>query len=272
MKIEVRHRTTYTFDPPRRRVLQSHRLTPSAFDGQSVVDWTIDSGAGIVGAEFRDGAGDLTQTVSLPGLVEVVDVSVAGIVETTDLSGLLRGFRERVPPMAYLRTTRVTRIDKAITDLAGDAVSGAKDRLGQAHALSAAVSEAIEYQADTTKAHTTAAEALTQGSGVCQDHAHVLIAAAQVCEIPARYVAGYMLAAADGSSQGAEASHAWAELHIDGLGWVGFDATNQMCPDDRYIRLCSGYDAFDAAPIRGLVPGQGSEDLDVHVAVEAVQQ
>ena len=71
---------------------------------------------------------------------------------------------------------------------------------------------------------------------------------------------------------GAQASHAWAEIHVDGLGWVGFDAANNCCPDDRYVRLCSGFDAFDAAPIRGLAMGRGDEDLEVAVAVEAVQQ
>ena len=46
--------------------------------------------------------------------------------------------------------------------------------------LSAAVADAIAYRPGATHAHTTAAEALALGEGVCQDHAHALIAAARV--------------------------------------------------------------------------------------------
>ena len=70
----------------------------------------------------------------------------------------------------------------------------------------------------------------------------------------------------------AEASHAWAEIYVKDLGWVGFDASNGVCPDDRYIRLGSGYDAVDAAPIRGVAQGAGAETLVVDVSViEATQ-
>ncbi|MGL6211115.1 MAG: transglutaminase-like domain-containing protein, partial [Paracoccaceae bacterium] len=111
-------------------------------------------------------------------------------------------------------------------------------------------------------------EALAQGAGVCQDHAHVLIAAARHLGLPARYVSGYLLVTGDTS----EAAHAWAEVHVKGLGWVGFDPTNRCCPDARYIRLGSGLDAQDAAPIRGVSQGLGEESLMVTVAVLSDQQ
>ena len=87
--------------------------------------------------------------------------------------------------------------------------------------------------------------------------------------IPARYVIGYLFATEDDLTD--EASHAWAELHIDGLGWVGFDVANRCCPDDRYIRLGSGLDAADGAPIRGVAFGSGAERMDINVSVMAEQ-
>jgi transglutaminase-like putative cysteine protease len=69
-----------------------------------------------------------------------------------------------------------------------------------------------------------------------------------------------------------EAAHAWAELWVAGLGWVGFDPANRCCPDARYIRLGSGMDARDAAPIRGIARGMGAETMDVSVAIQSVQQ
>jgi transglutaminase-like putative cysteine protease len=88
--------------------------------------------------------------------------------------------------------------------------------------------------------------------------------------MPARYVTGYLYSDANGQAHGE--SHAWAELYVDGLGWVGFDAANRCCPNDLYVRLGSGLDAQDAAPIRGLIEGQATEDLTAKVIVTDVAQ
>lgn len=267
MRLTVRHETRYHFDAPVTRLVQSHRLWPSEFAGQHVIGWTIDVPGAETGAGFRDGAGDWTQTVSLRGPVEALDITVSGEVETADLAGVLKGFREKVPPSAYRHATQRTKPDSALRALSAEALSGHEDAetLARAHRLSAAASEAVAYKAGGTEAATTAAEALSLGEGVCQDHAHVLMALAHAAGIPARYVAGYLFAG--GELQGAEASHAWAELWVEGLGWVGFDAANACCPDDRYVRLCSGFDAGDAAPVRGVVQGAATETLDVAVSV-----
>ncbi|MFN6951775.1 MAG: transglutaminase domain-containing protein [Albidovulum sp.] len=271
MILTVSHRTTYRYDAPIRMAVQSLRLTPSLYDGQRVIDWTVAVEDGQKGAGFRDGAGDWIESWSLRGPADRVTVSVTGTVETADLAGLLTGHRETVNPAVYLRETPATRSEAALVDLARVADAGmTTEPLVRAHALAACVSEAIAYRPGVTKAHTTAAEALALGEGVCQDHAHILIAAARIMGIPARYVSGYLHATEDGTPH--EAAHAWAELWIDGLGWIGFDPANRACPDERYIRLGSGLDARDAAPIRGMAQGPGRETLDVTVAVAQGQQ
>lgn len=270
MILTVEHVTTYRYDAPVRGVVQSHRLTPSVFEGQRVLNWRVEVPDAIPADGFRDGAGDWVQGCSLRGPVTEVTVRVTGRVETVDLAGVLRGHRELVPPDAYLRDTPATDADAALRDLGQAAVEGAGDPLEAAHRLSAAVAGAIAYRPGATHAHTTAAEALAQGEGVCQDHAQALIAAARATGRPARYVSGYLFASADGAPH--EAAHAWAELHVPGLGWVGFDPANRCCPDERYIRLGSGFDARDAAPIRGTARGAGQERLDVAVAIQSVQQ
>jgi transglutaminase-like putative cysteine protease len=263
MRLTVDHLTRYRYETPVRSVVQSHRLTPSAFAGQKVIDWEVSVDGGVKGARHRDGAGDLIQAWTIAGPVSEIAVQVRGTVETRDISGVLSGHRESVAPDCYLRETRPTHADLALTDLSlgvqGD------DLLALAHALSAAVSDAIAYRPGVTHAHTTAAEALALGEGVCQDHAHALIACARVRGLPARYVSGYLFATEDGAAH--EAAHAWAELHVAGLGWVGFDPANRSCPDERYIRLGSGFDAQDAAPIRGIARGGTDEAMDVTVAI-----
>jgi transglutaminase-like putative cysteine protease len=269
MILTVDHVTGYRYAQPVRGVVQSHRLTPSVFDGQTALDWSVSVSDGLKGGGFRDGAGDWVQGWSVPAPVSDITVTVRGTVRTQDLAGLLRGHREGIPREAYLDDTAPTRVDAALARLAR-AADGASGALDAAHRLSAAVADAIAYRPGATRAHTTAAEALALGEGVCQDHAHALIAVARHADLPARYVSGYLLSGGDG--QAGEAAHAWAEIWIEGLGWIGFDPANRCCPDDRYIRLGSGLDAQDAAPIRGIARGPGAETLDVSVAVQAVQQ
>lgn len=268
MRLTVDHVTRYRYDAPVRSVVQSHRLMPSSFAGQKVLDWEITVEGGLKGARHRDGAGDVVQGWTIAGPVTEVTVRVRGSVETEDTAGVLRGHRETVTPDCYLRETTPTKADVALGALA-DAVA-APDALALAHALSAAIADAIAYRPGVTHAHTTAAEALALGEGVCQDHAHALIACARHRGLPARYVSGYLFSDADGQAH--EAAHAWGEIHVAGLGWIGFDPANRCCPDARYIRLGSGFDAQDAAPIRGISRGGGHEDMDVTVAILQASQ
>ena len=268
MRLTVDHVTRYLYDRPARSVVQSHRLQPSVFAGQTVTAWEATVSGGLRGATFRDGAGDLVQGWTVAGPVSEASVRVTGTIETADRTGVLKGHKEQVAPDCYLRATHPTRDDAALAALAHSAAG--TDPLALAHDLSAVVAGAIAYRPGVTHAHTTAAEALALGEGVCQDHAHALIAVARVRGVPGRYVSGYLFSDADGQAH--EAAHAWAELYIAGLGWVGFDPANQCCPDDRYIRLGSGFDAQDAAPIRGIARGAGREDMDVTVAIQQASQ
>lgn len=269
MLLAVNHVTRYRYSQPVRGVVQSHRLTPSASDGQKVLDWQITVTDGQKGGSFRDGAGDFVQSWSVLGPVSEIAVTVTGRVETKDMSGVLKGPREMLAPESYLRDTPPTRADTALVALARS-VAASGDALAMAHGLSEKVADAIRYSPGSTSAHTTAAEALALGTGVCQDHAHALISVARHLDMPARYVSGYLHANADGEAH--EAAHAWAEIYVAGLGWVGFDPANRCCPDERYIRLGSGLDAQDAAPIRGTARSPGKESLDVTVAIAAMQQ
>ncbi len=273
MLLTVDHVTLYRYDRPVRGVVQSHRLTPSRFDGQAVLDWQVTVTGGVRGGGFRDGAGDFVQSWTVPGPVTEISVHVQGRVQTHDLAGVLQGHREMVPPLAYLRSTLATKPDAAIAALG--AQLAAADPLGRAHDLSRAVSDAIAYTPGATHGATTAAQALAQGQGVCQDHAQVLIAAARSAGMPARYVSGYLHSSMDGAAH--EAAHAWAEILLAGYGWIGFDPANRCCPDARYIRLGSGFDAQDAAPIRGVsravgALGAAAENLSVTVAIAAQEQ
>ncbi len=132
------------------------------------------------------------------------------------------------------------------------------------------MAKAVDYQKGTTDVASTAAEALQAGQGVCQDQAHVFTAAARHLGVATRYVSGYVHVAGEAADE--TASHAWAESWVDGVGWIAFDITNEICPADAHVRLAVGPDYTYCAPVRGMRRGGGDEHMDVQVSVAAVQQ
>lgn len=281
MRLSVAQKTTFKFETAQRVVMQSRRLTPADFKGQTVLDWRIETEGATVGARFQDGAGDITDTARLEGPVETLDIVVQGLVETTDAAGVLAGLREKISPAAYLLSRKTTRPDKDILELGSEALAsmGRAQVLDKAHALSAAVHGELDPDGKTEddEVPVTAAEALAAGAGGPEAHAHLLISLALSNDIPARFVYGYAVTEAPGDDR--DTLHVapdnllgWAELHVGKLGWVAFDALNACCPDDRYIRLCSGFDAADAAPIRTVASGSPDSDTTVDVVQAAMGQ
>lgn len=272
MRLNISHTTRYCYSKPVRGITQSMRLTPSPHAGQKIEQWQINTPEAILGSPIVDGAGNIVQTLSLDQPSETIEIGVEGVIETTDTGGVLREHREQMHPVAYLQQTNATRADDAITQLANDVVANIPEReqLNRAHVLSERVSNTLKYETASTSVNTTACQALENGRGVCQDYAHLLIAACGVVDLPARYISGYLFASDMLSPE--EASHAWAEVFVDDLGWVGFDPANHCCADDKYVRLAAGLDAIYTAPIRGRSWGVSHERLEVKVAVQAMQQ
>jgi transglutaminase-like putative cysteine protease len=267
MLISVRHVTRYRYAEPVTYTIQSLRLTPASFKGQRVLDWQVRAGGARPALQFRDGFGNVVHLITVNARHEELEIEAGGTVETQDCNGVVAGLAKSAPPRVFLKETAQTKPDVAIRALA-EAVHG-KDTLERLHVLLSAVRDRVEYVPGATDTHTSAAEALADGKGVCQDHAHIFIAAARTLAIPARYVTGYLVL--DGQST-ADAHHAWAEAWVEGLGWVGFDVANRVCPTDCYVRLACGLDAGYAAPIVGSRRGGETETLDVSVTVQQQQQ
>jgi transglutaminase-like putative cysteine protease len=139
------------------------------------------------------------------------------------------------------------------------------DPLASAEAVCHAVHRALAYTPGSTTVRTTADEALGAARGVCQDFAHVMIAACRALDLPARYVSGYMFAPQRGT---ASASHAWVDVFVPGPGWISLDPTHDGQQTDHYVRLAVGRDYSDVPPTRGVYKGVGREAMAVDVRVE----
>lgn len=270
MRIRVAFASTYVYDRPARMV-QLLKLTPRSHDGQHVAYWHVDVQPDGKLWQREDPFGNIVHALYLSQPAPRVTITVAGEVETFDTAGVIRGSVERFPDAVYLRSTPLTEPDKALIEFAHDAVAGAgDDSVAQLHALMGAVHREMTFDTKATDVTATAAQAFMLRRGVCQDLTHVFIAAARRLGFPARYVSGH-LARSDGAEL--DASHAWAEAKVPDLGWVGFDATNNLCPVETHLRVAVGLDYLGAAPIRGARYGGGSEVLDVKLkAADAVSQ
>lgn len=263
MQVSISHVSRYVYNDVARYTVQSLRLTPPSFAGQRVLSWRITAPGIETATSFVDAFSNLAHLISITGKHTEIVCRAEGMVETEDRAGIVRGLPEIAPVRVYLRETEITTPDESIRELGALAQKGTP--IDGLHALMHTVRDKIEYTIGVTGAHTSAAEALVDGRGVCQDHAHVFIAAARSIGVPARYVNGYFYSE---GGEASEAHHAWAEAWVDGLGWVGFDPANRMCPTDHYVRLATGLDATSAAPIRGNRRGGTNEALDVLVEVQ----
>jgi len=130
------------------------------------------------------------------------------------------------------------------------------------HELSICILKKIKYARGKTNVGTSAESAMEIGAGVCQDHTHAFITVARLLGFSSRYVSGYL---SSGDGQIYEATHAWAEVYVGNLGWVGFDVSNGISPDERYIKIATGFDYLDVIPIAGIRIGDGTEQISTEI-------
>ncbi|WP_159728573.1 transglutaminase family protein [Methylosinus sp. Ce-a6] len=266
MQIRVRRETIFRYAEPAKAAVQKLALTPRNYDGQQVLDWRIDVDRDCRLRACEDAFGNIVHTIYVDGPLEQLTTIVEGAVETFDTAGVAHGAIERFPPELYLRETPLTGADPGLCDFALEATSRQSDALSKLHALVGALHEALIVEEEPTAGAVAAADIFARRRGAAQDLAHVFIACARSLEIPSRYVSGYALRGDAGA-----AVHAWAEAHVAGLGWVGFDAARGASPDESYVRVAVALDHLGAAPIRAARAGGGEETMEMRVSVARAQ-
>jgi transglutaminase-like putative cysteine protease len=263
MILRIIHRTTYDYDRPVPYALQQIRLTPKNGAGQQVRHWQTTVSGGKSELSFEDCHRNRVDLISfLPGTRQI-SVVCEGEVAMTDTHGIVGVQGGFMPLWMFLRPTALTRAGGGVRRLAQQVQAEAP--LARMHALMAAIGQIVCYEPGSSTVSFTAEDTLLAGHGVCQDMAHIFVAAARQMGVPARYVSGYLMMN-DRILQ--EATHAWAEVHLPDLGWVGFDPSNGISPDSRYVRVATGLDYAEAAPVTGTRFGLAAESLTVTVEVQ----
>lgn len=265
MQLNLRHCTTYRFSRPLINAIQVLRLTPLSCVTQTILDWRIDVNCNARLRETRDGYGNCMHMLYIDEPVSELAITATGKVITEDRAGVVEGLPGDLPPEVFLRPTALTAPDDRLGELAENLSRPGDNPLDQLHRLNRAIFERMAFEIAATSAATPAAEAFEAGRGVCQDFAHIFVTVARMCTIPARYVSGHLFRRDGAVVQ--DAGHAWAEAWVPTLGWVAFDPANGICADDAYVRVASGLDYAEVAPIAGTRRGGGSEAMSVEVTV-----
>ncbi len=136
--------------------------------------------------------------------------------------------------------------------------------------LNARIHADFSFDKEATDTGTRAKDAFALRAGVCQDFAHVGLAAMRAMGLAARYVSGYLLTHPPPGRErliGADASHAWFSVWIPPFGWIDFDPTNNVLPSSEHITVAWGRDYADVAPIHGIITGGSEHEVDVAVDV-----
>lgn len=265
MRLSIRHTTHYRFAAPVAHGIQRLRLTPKETQGQKIIDWKMELQGATEQLTYDDQNFNHVTLVTVDEGAREVVVTCTGRVETQDHHGVIGHHAGHLPLWSFLSQTPLTKPGLKIKALIAEVERSEEGMVTTLHNLSNVIRERVKYGTGSTGVGTTAEEAAADGVGVCQDHAHIFISAARSLDIPARYVSGYLMMD-DRTEQ--EATHAWAEAWVQGLGWVGFDISNGISPDPRYVRVATGRDYSDAAPVTGISFGALTEDLSVDLAVE----
>lgn len=263
MRIGIAHTLRYTFDEPLQQALQRLHLRPASSLGQTVEHWEVIANGMPPDLSYTDGFGNNVDLVRHPNDGKEIIIVSRGELITHKKDCVLGVTNEGTTPWLFLHESPLTRPGDSLTELAS-VLKSTRNCLLMLHELMAIVHDRLEFAPADADDVIEAEDAWLNSKGTSQDAAHVFIAVARRLGSPARFTSGYLLN--DGHEVRA-ASHAWAEVYVDHLGWVGFDPANNLCPDERYMKLADGVDARGAALVTSFRSSAGSETLAVEIVV-----
>jgi transglutaminase-like putative cysteine protease len=256
MKLVINHQTHYFYAAAVKRSNQYIRLTPQSFGHQVVHSWQL-AAQGVCYSQL-DGFGNVWSSLTMAEPHTELLIMAQGVVELHEQVDKVRD--DRLSPMIFMHATDTTLCHEPLKAFLADQVKSV-DRSGLIH-LAGAILEHMPYTPESTSVETTAADAFDLGQGVCQDHTQVFLACARALKLPARYVSGYLYT----KDQTHLASHAWAEVYLEGY-WYCFDISNQLFSPSQHVQIAIGRDYLDACPVRGVRQGGGQESMRTLVQV-----
>ncbi len=278
----IRHLTRFRYSRPISESIMETRMHPRSDTNQHCLTFSLSVSPRCRVFSYRDHLGNNVQHFNIPGEHTQLVIVAESVIEQQPLADVPRflaldawsalddlidsgDYWEMLLPSAFAVET------PALVDLAKRLdVVRRDDPLMLVHEINERLYEYFEYVPRSTRVDSPIDEAILSGRGVCQDFAHTMIALLRHVRIPARYVSGYIYRGREDHDRSTpDATHAWVDVLLPHLGWVGFDPTNNLVAHHRHIRTAIGRDYADVPPTHGIFRGQTESELYVAVQVEA---
>jgi transglutaminase-like putative cysteine protease len=280
--LEIRHVTQYHYERPVRESLMELWMQPQKTARQRLISFELEINPAAQVFSYADSFGNAVYHFDVPQPHDKLTIVARSAVETEspgerpdalDMGewDRLRSEFVRGECFDFLRMHGFVETTEALDAFVNEHNLDdlrRKDPLTAMRVLSETIYQAFEYQPGVTDADSPIDLALSAGRGVCQDFAHIMLAICRSWNIPARYVSGYLFTDRDaGDRSDPDATHAWVEVFLPSLRWVGFDPTNNMMTGERHVAVAVGRDYADVTPSRGVYKGDSDSELAVGVSV-----
>jgi transglutaminase-like putative cysteine protease len=281
----IRHLTRFRYAQPISESIMETRMNPRSDSSQHCLSFSLSVSPRCRVFSYRDHLGNNVQHFDIPGEHNQLVIVAESVIEQQvppDVPAFLspdawEALDDMVEAGDYwemlLPSTFAVETPAVILLASQMGVTRRDDPLMLVQELNQRLFEYFEYVPRSTRVDSPIDEAIVSGKGVCQDFAHTMIAMLRHVGIPARYVSGYLYRSREDHDRSTpDATHAWVDVLLPHLGWVGFDPTNNLVAHHRHIRTAVGRDYADVPPTHGIFRGKTDSDLYVAVHVEASEQ
>ena len=277
----IRHLTRFRYKEPVSESIMEVRMHPRSDHTQHCLSFSLSVSPRCRVFSYRDHYGNNVHHFDIPGEHDQLVIVAESLVEQhipMDVPAFLApdawqaldvlvtegDYAEMLLPSTFVQLT------PALLELANKLnVVRRDDPLMLVHELNKSLYEYFDYAPRSTRVDSPIDEAIASRQGVCQDFAHTMIALLRHVGIPARYVSGYLYRGREDHDRSLpDASHAWVEVLLPHLGWIGMDPTNDLIAYNRHIRTAVGRDYADVPPTHGVYRGNTESELYVAVHVE----
>ncbi len=285
MHYSIRHVTRFRYSAPIRESVMELRMQPRSEGPQALRSFQIATNPRAQLYAYTDHLGNAVYHFNVLREHEELRIDAQSVIEISPLRPIpeacdtlewdrYNSFNFSDEHFDLMEPSRFAQPSSTLSQfmVAHDLDKPHGDPLSALRGLNRKIYEAFDYQVGVTDVHSPIEDALSAKRGVCQDFAHIMIAVARSWHMPARYVSGYLHYRRSEKDRSREdATHAWVEVWLPTLGWIGFDPTNNLLATERHIRACVGRDYADVPPTRGTFKGDAETELGISVTVEPTQ-
>jgi transglutaminase-like putative cysteine protease len=262
MLINVEHTTSFTYATHISEAYTELRVRPLSSGGQHCTSFRlVTDPPGVRVRAYRDRLGNHVQHLEVLEDHDRISITAYSEVSTSPIFSDPARDSSPLQLYDYLAPTEYAPFSDALLELSATA-QGKGSESERAVEVMRAVRSLLVYERGATDVMTRADAALALGRGVCQDFAHVMLAACRRAGIPSRYVSGYLY---DPQQQSEVETHAWVDVLDAKRGWVSIDPTHDREQTEEYVRVAVGRDYADVPPTRGVFRGTTEEQLEVAV-------